>query len=620
MHFRNDPIRLFSVLFLLLLLAAGCGDDASDEPSLILSGSLTMPDAVRQGDAPVMVAVAPGMDADALADQAADAVAAYVTADKAAGTFRIDLSDSPLSPGDTVHIIAFGDNNYSGDVPFPDEGDRIGLYVNEERLSPAYMLESGVNKGICIDINREVFAYQAAIRGEIRGDAPGPVTLLAYAGEVRSSDFSALEMDKVIGFARVDKPAEPCSYRMDILPYGEDVPINNVQVFAVLDQNGSGTVDAGDRIGFHSQGNEFSTPFTVVPGTVGAIDVSWKMRVPEPSGYSMSLAGTAPGPFPRDAPLYIGIFDAGNPGDILQNPYDRLKYFQKVPSEVVNYRIDLSSTDLYPGDSVVLAALQDNDFAGVFPGISRGDKAGLLQSRRQWKLTTELACGVNVIPPPDYDFPLNKNVYAFSASIEQLVDLRSAGPVYSDSRIMVLAVHVDGVGLKLSASGEIEVEIDINYLLGMDVLPVSKCTGKNRENSGFDVCGPWQMPVWPAIYENVLVYEDSGPPEPLIRGYGHGTAAERTAYLFAVLDKNGNLEVDGADEVGYYSRQAYEIIDGEIAQGLLDVFADVLLLSEGFSGDFHLPTPIPRITKGVNRETRRDGSQGPYRISHFFVP
>ncbi|MFO7838326.1 MAG: hypothetical protein R6X08_02350 [Desulfosalsimonadaceae bacterium] len=620
MRFRNYSIRLLCVLFLLLLLFPGCWGDDSDDPALVLSGTLTMPDAVKQSDAPVMVAVLRSMDADALASQTADAVIDYVTADKAAGTFRIDLTDAPVSPGDEVYLIAFADNNYSGDVPFPDEGDYIGIYFNEERLSPACTIKAGTNTGIHIDINREVFDYQAAITGDILGDDTGPVTLLAYAGEVSSSDFSALDMNKVIGFARVDKPAGPCSYRMDILPYGEDVPIDNVQVFAVLDLNRSGTVDAGDRIGFHSQCDEFSTPFTVVPGTVGAIDVEFKMQVPEPSGYSMSLTGTAPGTFPREAPFYISIFDAGSPGDILQNPYEGLKYFQKVPSEVVNYQINLSGTDLYPGDKVVIAALQDNDFDGGFPGISGGDKTGLVQAPQQWKLTTELACGVNVIPPPHYEFALNKDVYEFNASIEHLIDLSSAGPVYSDTLIMVLAVHVDGVGLKLSASGEMQVEIDINYLLGMDVLPVSECSGRNPEDSEFDVGGPWQMPVMPALYERVLVYEDSVPPEPLIRGHAHGTAAERTSYLFAVLDKNGNLEVDGADEVGYYSRQAYEIIDGEIAQGLLGVFADVLLLSEDFSGDFHLPAPMPRITRGVNRETRMDGSKGPYRISHFFLP
>ena len=36
----------------------------------------------------------------------------------------------------------------------------------------------------------------------------------------------------------VTKEAGDFAYTLDILPYGKDVPIENVQVFALLDKNG----------------------------------------------------------------------------------------------------------------------------------------------------------------------------------------------------------------------------------------------------------------------------------------------------------------------------------------------------------------------------------------------
>jgi len=578
MHFRRHSIRFLCVLFLLLLLAPGCWDEDSDEPSLVLSGVLTMPDAVRQSDAPVMVAVSRSMDADALASQAADAVIAYVTADKAAGTFRIDLSDAPVSPGDEVYLIAFADNNYTGDVPFPDEGDHIGIYVNEERLSPAYTIKPGANTGIRIDINREVFDYQAAVTGDILGDDTGPVTLVAYTGEITSSDFSALDFDEVMGFARVQKEPGPTPYTLDILPYGKDVPIENLQVFALLDKNQNQQVDAGDRIGFYSTGDDVSTPITLPAGRVGGIDLQFQLTVPEPSGYDIRLSGIVPDAPHQDPdrPVYITVFSAENPAGVFNNPYAALKYFYKVPAGEATYDIDLSRTDIVPGRPLIISALKDNDFAGALPSLTSGDKLGLVQNKKTYQMTTVLTMGTNGIPPSGYDFELNKDVYEFESGIAYDVDLSNAGSYGPESRLIVMALHVDGLNISILPPDLI---IDMDYLLGLDIMTAEDDPALFN-NADPQVTAPMELPVWTALYEQIRVNEDAAPSEVLIGGRANGTA-----YLIAVLDKNGNLKIDPEDEVGYYSQSP-------------------MLLPT--------PTPIARITKGIN--------EGPYRISNFFSP
>ena len=574
MHFRKNLIPLLCLLFLLLLLSPGCGEEDSDEPSLILSGTLTMPEAVKQSDAPVMVAVSQSMDADALAAQTADAVIAYVTADKAAGTFRIDLTEAPVAPGDEVYLIAFADNNYSGDVPFPDAGDWIGIYFNEERLTPAYTLDSGTNTGIHIDINREVFDYQAAITGDILGDDTGPVTLVAYTGEITSSDFSALDFDEVMGFAQVQKAPGPIPYQLDILPYGKDVPIENLQVFALLDKNQNQQVDAGDRIGFYSTGEEVSTPITLPAGRVGGIDLQFQLTVPEPSGYDIRLSGIVPDAPHQDPdrPVYITVFSAENPAGVFENPYAALKYFYKVPAGEATYDIDLSQTDIVPDRPVIISALKDNDSAGALPGLTSGDKLGLVQNKDLYQLTTELTEGTNVIPPSGYEFELNKNVYEFEAGIAYQVDLSSAENFGPQSRLIVMALHVDGLEFNILPPDLI---IDIDDLLALDILTAAD-TAALENDADPQVTAAMELPVWTALYEQIQVFEDAGPSETLIEP----TAGE-TAYLIAILDKNGNLRIDGDDEVGYYSQ-------------------------------FGVPATLDQITAGVN--------EGPYRISNFFSP
>jgi len=595
-------------------VAEPSGDDVS------ISGSYQLPAGQASAGVPVYIAVFDGADAEGVLDDPFASVQYFARVPAGETEFFLDLTDTGLAAGDEVIVIGFWDTDYNGVFPELSVGDVLGVYAEPGRITPAIELAEGGNTGIELTINREVFDFEASVSGEILGDDTGAVTLVAYAGEITSSDFTALEFDQVVGFTTVTKEVGDFAYTLDILPYGKDVPIENVQVFALLDKNGSGTVDGGDKIGFFGEGDQFSTPFTIPEGRIDGIDIEFKFDVDYPSGFDISLTGTVPAPVNREKPVYITVFESDNPGTVVEDPFAGLKYFYKVPQSVVNYTIDLSRTDLYPGDEVIVAALWDMDFAGGFPEPSRGDKLGIVQNKETYQFTTVLNCGTNVIPPPpDFEFKINKNVFEFTASILYGLDLTDAGSFGQESRIIVLSIHVDGVDISVAASGQIDLNIDIDYLLGVDILPASEYDfiGVGERNLG--LCCQKQLPILTAIYEKVLVKEDSRPPEPLIKGYDHGEDKERTAYLVAILDKNGNSQLDMGDEIGYYSRTCITVNEDD--ERVIDLpLVGEIVVPDWFTGILHFPTPIPRITKGVNCETQSDGTKGPYWISHFISP
>jgi hypothetical protein len=320
-----------------------------------------------------------------------------------------------------------------------------------------------------------VFDYEASISGTILGNDIGDVILVAYAGDVLSSDFTSLDFNEVIGYATVVKQSVPKEYTLEILPYGKNVPIKDVQVFALLDANSSGTVDSGDRVGFYSAGDEYSTLLTIYDGSrLIDIDIEFKFDVQDASGINMSIAGAFSVPddyLKGEAPIFVMVFDSDNPAEILDDPFPVLKYFYKMPENDLYFDIDLSTTDLVPGDSVIVAALWDRDFAGGFPNPTKGDKLGLVINKETYQFTTRLNYGKNIIPSSGYEFKINKNIYDLSADIDYAIDLSDAGSFNSQSaQLMVLAIHVEGIEVSISLAGKIALNIDVDYLLGVDII------------------------------------------------------------------------------------------------------------------------------------------------------
>jgi hypothetical protein len=332
----------------------------------------------------------------------------------------------------------------------------------------------------------------------------------------------------------------------------------------------------------------------------------------------MSIAGAFSVPddyLKGEAPIYVLVFNSDNPADILDDPFPVLKYFYKMPEDDNYFDIDLSGTDLVPGDYVIIAALWDRDYDGGFPNPTKGDKLGLVINKETYQFTTRLNYGKNIIPPLGYEFKINKNIYDLSADIDYAIDLSDAGSFnFQSAQLMVLAIHVDGIEVAVSLAGKISLNIDVDYLLGVDIIsPVEYDyigIGDRR-----DPTPPRKLPVLTAIYDEVVVWEKNSPPEPLIKGVDHGENNERTAYLVAVLDKNGNGQLDGNDEIGYYGDYIVDILGDYLS---VDIpWLGEIILPDVFIDSLKFPTPLPRIVSGRNQEQREGGSKGPYWISSF---
>jgi hypothetical protein len=200
----------------------------------------------------------------------------------------------------------------------------------------------------------------------------GEVTLVAYDGDIDSSDFSGLDFDEVIGFTTVIKTESPLNYTLDILPYGKNVPIENVQIFALLDANNSETVDAGDRIGFYGKGDEFSSLLTIEDGSaLTDIDIAFQMDVKEPCGVELSLSGTfsLPEEYTKEsAPVYIAIFDGNDPDGVLDDPFASVLYFSKVPGGETEFSYDLSDS-VRRGNGLIRFVFSD---VGVYRRFTAG--------------------------------------------------------------------------------------------------------------------------------------------------------------------------------------------------------------------------------------------------------
>ncbi len=597
---------------LMILVAASlitaCVNKQEKGP-ITISGKIDASAVSGSASGPTLVAVAKTDSIEAIERDPAGAIVMIAGIDEHSGTYELELGEYDVQPGDPVTIIAFIDNAYANGIPYPKRGDFIGFYIEPSSLSTSYALKAGANPNLDIAINREVFSFDAAVLGTIGGTEAGDVIVIAYAGEITSSDMSALDTSAVIGYARASKGAAPTPYRVRIMPYGYNVPIQNVYLIAVLDRNRNGVVDGGDAIGFHAAGaNGLPTPITVNEGENAGIDIAFSMTVPVPSGVAMSIKGSFAVPAGYNAsskPMYLIVARIDNPETLFTDPLAAIKYFYKMPPGEFVFNIDLSKTDLVPGDRVVVATLWDRDNAGGFPYPTRGDKLGLAQNNDTYSYFIELALGVNPVPQEGYEFNTNKLMYDFDSSVKFALD-RGAIESYNvdTAQIIILCVHVNGVDIGIKPSG-VSVKIDMDYVLGSTVI----------RPPAFDHITSAPHPILPAedmrtlgifraLYQEIVVWENSVPPDPLIQGVANPSSGEtETAYLFAVLDRNGNGNLDSDDVVGYYNRE-YVVTTGSI---VIPGYGSVAVPN----GTYYLPATIRTISTGAN--TNSDGQ--PYWIT-----
>jgi len=513
--------------------------DLPDEKSVYLSGTVKAKDI----NGPAFVTIVKANEANSFENANTNNVVDLIQTDKEYNSFGIELSNKGLAAGDTVMVIAYVDRDYQNGIPAPSPGDYVGVYIDPDRLSPSYILSNGKNDHVNININREVFSFNADVKGKVSCREMGNLMLIAYAGEIVSSDFTNFDFDYVIGYFNADKNRETQDFKIDIWPYGFNVPIENVFLFALLDVNQNKTIDKGDRFGYLSDEDGIPFRITVNKGS-NNLDhtIELTAEVKESQNYDISLSGNVS--IPEDyyqnngdnslKPLYIIVSDVSSDVD---SSASSIKYFEKLPPENRSYNIDLSSTDLKPGDQIMVFTIWDRDYNGGFPNLSKDDSVGFYINKETASPSIKLSDGNN----GGIDINFNRRYISFDAEIRGNVLGEEAGDLF----ITAYAGELLSSDLK---------KLDFDSIIGFQTL------SKEESEAGF------QIKVQPFM------------PQRLIKQIQTGNKLD-DVFLVAFLDINRNGTIDEGDKFGYLADENNLPLPIPIEKGTNDL--DEILQGKG---------------------------------------
>jgi len=555
MNFSNIIFGITVFMFFLV----SCGAENSD--GLSLSGEIIVPQELApEIRGPVFAVVSYTDDVELLRSDPLEQIAAIVPADDSG--FQIDLAETGLKPGDNVFIFAFADNDYSGGIPNPTEGDIVGFFVDEESLSTGFTLKQG-NSFVTLNAERRTYDISPGVIGVIEGNDAGDVIIIAYAGDFNSLNFSDLDTDAIIGYKKINKDYAPCSFELKILPYitpaKYSMPILGVYIIALLDRNSNGVPDAGDVIGFPTNGRAGDYPMAMnIQNRVNSCGTMYfRKTISEPAdqGKPLKITGTFDAPDDYDGtPMFIVVAKSSDPEEVFTNMVDTVKYFRNVTADykssdgVFTFDEDLSSSGLTAGDTVMIIALWDKDFTGGLPEATAEDVTGFLQSRGSFAFSVQLSSGINSVTKGEggnylyngaggFDFSLKRRIYRHSASIKFKLEKGNLNDTEfaNGNVVQVIALHdPEGNALanknidmdKIIASARVLVHHDIN----------SAVTSRYSINV---------LPALPA----------------LIQGINPDDFYIPDIYIAAFLDGNGNGKPDYGEKVAFYYKTILWVID-----------------------------------------------------------
>ncbi|WP_300668268.1 hypothetical protein [Desulfoluna sp.] len=536
--------RTSMVIALVFLLFTACGESEAPPP-LSITGTVTIDEAETRGDSPVFAAVFRGSASDMSLQDMADSFAGMTTV-APDGSFSVDLSDKGLSLGETVTLIGFVDRNFSGNIPNPDAGDLLGFYRQEGALTPDYPLQSGINRGADIHINREVFDYDKEIGGTLTGPYTGPVHLVAYAGDLRSLDVTTLDVDPIVGYASFEKKEEELAYRLKILPYGFDLPISDVYLLAFFDTNGNGHPDPGESVGTytrHPKGLPTLLTLTEADQDPFTFDSRLALPLPAPSSEKITLTGQVEALTGYDtqspSPLFIMAAETEDPQQLIDHPMAVIRSFYRLDPGELNFSLDLAATGLAPGDKIMVLALWDKNYKENpdtpsytgFPDPDAGDFMGYYQDKATFTVAHPLTAGINFCVPSDdpqapLHFQVNRKQVEHHASIVFKIESDNGVTLEPGDPILVIAVQKDGVNADFHIT-------DPDYIVAMKSLPAA-------ENIDADT----SVPVMGALLEPIV----------------NTPFGVNEVYVFAILDENGNGKPDTGESFGFYGEKLFPLL------------------------------------------------------------
>ncbi len=281
------------------------GEPDTNEPPLTLTGQFDAPTgySVDPASKPIFVVVAKGSDPNEVFTNIQNLNTEtfdFMRAEQGKNTFALTLSRSKFTPGDNVFVFALWDKDFESGLPSATQGDTLGFVMNKNAFVYSIILQEGENTITKIDdqyyvngnggysfaLNRTVYNHNASIRFKLeQGNASSTEfangTKVIVVAVYETDDIGAgytIDMDDIIATATVRINHESNSdttvyYSMPVMPaLHESIPatqddelfIDNVWVLAVLDSNGNGKPDDGERIGYYWK-SDITTLWFYVP-------------------------------------------------------------------------------------------------------------------------------------------------------------------------------------------------------------------------------------------------------------------------------------------------------------------------------------------------------------------
>ncbi len=531
---------------LMVLIQASCGAPGTGD--VIVSGTVTVPANLEiQATGPLFVGISRTDDIDLMKSDPLNQVVALVPVEES--SFSIDLAGS-ADPGEEVFVFTFFDNDYSGGIPDPTAGDIIGFYINSSTMETKVKLGTE-SAGLNLDAERMTYDICPEIVGIIEGPGSGDVIMIAYAGDFNSLDYSDIDKSAIIGYKKFRKDSGPCTYSLKILPYitpeKYSIPLMRVYVIALLDVNSNGIPDEGDIIGYAGD-KGYPESINVQDGKNSTSPIFFNRTITGSSDPEnpLKITGTfdAPQDYTAGSPMFLIIAKSSDPNEVFADLGGTVKSLKNITDTwdqstgTFSYDIDLSSTGLIPGDTVMIIALWDRDYAGGFPAATAGDMAGYIQNKDNFSFTVQLAAGNNLVTKGSgsvysfngttgYDFSLKRRIYDHSATINFKLDKGnlSTTDFANGNRVQVIALYDSG-GYSL-----INKEIDMDNIIASSVVLI-------QHDSGATTTIRYTMPVMTAVPVSIT-------------GIDTADFAITDIYIAAFLDTNGNGRPDSGEKAAY---------------------------------------------------------------------
>ena len=535
------------VLWVVGIVPTACTIFKKPEQTVSISGKISIDMPGRTPEMPIFITVLREQDLAAIQnlDDHNIKPLAFISVDPKTLEYQYSFPAGTVGQQESVSFVAFVKNKFSAAiVPKPSAGDYIGFYLDQNSYSSSRRLLPGANKGIDISINKRMFDFKKKVSGVVRGDYHGPVLIAATNADLTSSKLTNLDPSKIVGFTKIDKRAAEEPFVINILPFGQNLPIHGVAFVAIYDANGNGKADPGEVVGSYCEKGDGKPTFLTV-----AADTDLSHLVIEPI---QTIAAPAATPallkghlvLPKDyhadqGALFVVIMNPSkNPGISDFNQRD-VRYFQRLDSNTTDFNINLKGTDLASGEQVMVLAVWEKKYQSGLPNISTGDSVGFFFDPQ----SNQALYTLEESPSNQIEIAINRHIVDEHRSIKGRLTFPNTG------KITVAAYAGSMSGMDFS-------NFDNSAIVGF--------TSVTKDGPTAD----YQINLLPAVSEQI--------------------SAVNKVYVIAFIDSNQNGKPDAGDLVGLYTDRS-DLVPVKVT--LADPTTDGIEIG---SLSFQIPSPGTR--------------------------